>query len=334
MDYNQIITDLKNKIYKSIYFLSGEETYYIDDITKYITTNVLTDTEKDFNQTVIYGKDTTIPAIISAARRFPMMANHQVIVVKEAQNIKNIEDLLVYVENPLKSTLLVINYKYKTLDKRKKLGKTIDKVGVLFESKKKYENEIPAWINSYLTSKKYSIEPDASKMLADYLGTELSKIANELDKLIITLPEGETKINSSHIEKNIGISKEFNVFELNKALGKKNVYKSNQIIKYFSKNPKNNPFVVVITNLYSFYMKVLTYHYITDKSSNNNVASILGVHPFFVNDYKVAADNYNINKLHQVISILREYDMKSKGVDDIGTSHSGLMKEMIYKILH
>jgi DNA polymerase III subunit delta len=334
MDYNQITGELRNKIYKSVYFLSGEEPYYIDEITNFIIDNVLTPVEKDFNQTILYGKETNVPAIISAARRYPMMANYQVIVVKEAQNIKNIEDLLIYVENPLRSTILVINYKYKTLDKRKKLGKLIDKTGVLFESKRKYENEIPAWINNYLTSKKYSISADASKLLSDYLGVDLSKIVNELEKLIITLPEGERNINSDHIGKNIGISKEYNIFELNKALGKKNAFKSNQIINYFGKNPKNNPFVLIVTNLYSYFIKVLTYHEIKDKNDNNNVASILGVNAFFINDYRIAAQNYNKVKLHEIISILREYDLKSKGVNDNATSDNGLLKEMIYKILH
>jgi len=333
MEYNQILSDLKNKIYKTIYFLSGEEPYYIDEITSYILNNVLTATEKDFNQTILYGKDTDVPSIISASRRYPMMANHQVIVVKEAQNIKNIEDLLVYVENPLKSTILVINYRNKTLDKRKKLGKIIDKNGVLFESKKKYESEIPAWINNYLANKKYSIDKDASRLLADYLGVDLCKIVNELDKLIITLPEGETVINSVHIEKNIGISKDYNIFELNKALGKKNIFKSNQIISYFAKNPKNNPFVLIVTNLYSFFIKVLMYHYVTDKK-DNNVASILGINPYFVKDYETASKNYNKHKLNEIISILREYDLKSKGVGNISSSDSGLLKEMIYKILH
>jgi len=334
MDYNKIISNLKNKIYKSIYFLSGEEPYYIDEITNFILNNILTPVEKDFNLTILYGKDTNIPAIISAARRYPMMSNHQVIVVREAQNLKNIEDLLVYVENPLKSTILVINYKYKTLDKRKKLGKLIDKTGVLFESKKKYENEIPGWISHYLSNKKYTINTDASQLLSDYLGVDLSKIVNELDKLIITLPEGENNINSDHIGKNIGISKEYNVFELNKALGKKNVFKSNQIINYFAKNPKNNPFVLIVTNLYSYFIKVLTYQDIKDVKDNNHVASILGVNAFFINDYRIAASNYNKEKLFEIISILREYDLKSKGVNDNSTSDIGLLKEMIYKILH
>ena len=334
MDYNQILNDLKNKIYKPVYFLSGEEPYYIDEINNYILNHVLRPEEKDFNQTILYGKDTSVLSIISAARRYPMMSNYQVIVVKEAQNLKNIDDLVVYVENPLKSTILVLNYKYKTLDKRKKLGKIIEKAGVLYESKKKYDNEIPGWIQNYLSSKKYSIGTDACQLLSDYLGNDLSKIVNELDKLLMTLPEGERNINSDHIGKNIGISKEFNVFELNKALGKKNVYKSNQIINYFTKNPKNNPFVLIVTNLYSYFIKVLIYHDIADKKDNNNVASVLGINAFFINDYRIAAQNYSRAKLFGIISILREYDLRSKGVNDNSTPDGDLMKEMIYKILH
>ncbi len=334
MTYDQIIKDLKNKIYKPIYFLMGEETYYIDKITDYITANVLTDSEKDFNQSTLYGKETDVNTIISASRRFPMMANQQVIVVKEAQNIKNIEDLLIYVEKPLNSTILVINYKYKKLDKRKKIYKAIDKAGVLFEAKKKYDNEIPQWISSYLSSKKYKIEPSASMLLSEYLGVNLSKIANELDKLMITLPDGVDTINSDHIEKNIGISKDYNNFELHKALGEKNVLKSNRIINYFANNQKDNNITVTITSLYFYFSKVLAYYFIKNKSDNREVASVLQVNPYFVNDYKNAAKKYTPAQVVNIISLLREYDLKSKGVDSAGTPAGELLKELVFKILH
>ncbi|MFC2103975.1 DNA polymerase III subunit delta [Bacteroidota bacterium] len=334
MNFEQIISDLKNKIYKPIYFLSGDEPYFIDLITKYISDNILTDAEKSFNQTVLYGKETEIHTVINTAKRFPMMANHQVVIVKEAQNIKNIDDLIHYSENPLKSTLLVINYKYKTLDKRKKLYKSINEKGILFESKKLYDNEVPGWINGYLMNKNRSIDLNAGMLLTEYLGNDLSKVANELDKLIITLPDGETNITTSHIERNIGISKDYNNFELHKALTQKNVLKANRILNYFSHNPKNNPFTLTISTLYHFYSKVLTYHFIKVKKDRRNVAATLKVNPYFVGDYEKASKNYNPKKTVEIISLLREYDLKSKGYNNVSTSHGELLKELVYKILH
>jgi len=334
MTFEQILTDLKNKIYKPIYFLSGEEPYFIDLITKYINDNVLNDAEKSFNQTVIYGKDTDIYTVINTAKRFPMMANHQVVIVKEAQNIKNIDDLVHYAAAPLKSTLLVINYKYKTLDKRKKLYKALADNGVLYESKKLYDNEIPGWINAYLKKKNRSIDPGAAALLNEYLGNDLSKIANELDKLIITLPDGEFNITSNHIERNIGISKDYNNFELHKALTQKNVLKANRIVNYFAQNQKDNPFTMTIATLYHFYSKVLSYHFVKDKKDKKSVAATLKVNPYFLGDYELAAKNYNPKKTVEIIGLLREYDLKSKGYNNVSTPPGELLKEMVYKILH
>lgn len=330
--YEEIISNLHKKIYHPIYFLMGEETYFIDKISDYIADHVLTDAEKGFNQTVLYGKDLEPSTIIGNARRFPMMANHQVIIVREAQNIKKIEDLEPYVKNPLPSTILVINYKYKTLDKRKTFPKLVDQKGVLFESKKIYENQLPTWISAYLKEQQYTIAPQATAMLAEYLGADLGKVANELDKLIISLPAG-TLITPDHIEKNIGISKEFNVFELQNSLGQRNFLKANRIINYFGANPTSNPMPAVISGLFSYFSKILNYHFLEDKSQNN-AASVLGVHPFFVKDYVSAAKNYNIKKLVEIISILREYDMKSKGWGNVSASSADLQREMIYRILH
>ncbi|HRW62676.1 MAG TPA: DNA polymerase III subunit delta [Bacteroidales bacterium] len=334
MTFEQILTDLKNKIYKPIYFLSGEEPYFIDLITKYINDNVLNDAEKSFNQTVIYGKDTDIYTVINTAKRFPMMANHQVVIVKEAQNIKNIDDLVHYAAAPLKSTLLVINYKYKTLDKRKKLYKALADNGVLYESKKLYDNEVPGWINAYLKKKNRSIDPGAAALLNEYLGNDLSKIANELDKLIITLPDGEFNITSNHIERNIGISKDYNNFELHKALTQKNVLKANRIVNYFAQNQKDNPFTMTIATLYHFYSKVLSYHFVKDKKDKKSVAATLKVNPYFLGDYELAAKNYNPKKTVEIIGLLREYDLKSKGYNNVSTPPGELLKEMVYKILH
>ncbi|MGQ7868435.1 DNA polymerase III subunit delta [Sunxiuqinia sp. sy24] len=332
MDYQDILVNLKKKIYHPIYFLMGEESYFIDQITDYISKNVLTEAEKSFNQHILYGKDTDVNTIITHARRFPMMANHQVIVVKEAQNIKKIEELETYVKAPLKSTILVINYKYKSIDKRKSFAKQLAKSNVLFESKKIYDNKLPAWINGYLSAHNYSITPQASAMMAEYLGTDLSKVSNELNKLIITLPEG-TKIAPDHIEKNIGISKDYNIFELQNALSQRNVLKSNQIINYFAANPSSNPITRTISSLYYYFMKILTYHFLPDKSPNA-VASSLQVAPYFVRGYIDAAKIYNPKKLVAIMGILREYDMKSKGFGNVSSSAADLQKELIYKILH
>lgn len=332
MKFEDIIKDLKNKIYKPIYFLYGEESYFIDQISDYIANNVLDEAEKSFNQVVMYGKDSKVEDVINAAKRFPMMANHQVLIVKEAQQLKQIEKLQFYAEQPLNSTILVVNYKNKTFDKRKKVYKSIKKTGVIFESKRLYENKVGSWISSYLKQKKYSISPVSSKLLTDFLGTDLSKISNELDKLMITLPENST-ITPADIEKNIGISKDYNVFELQTALGQKNVLKANRIITHFANNPKDNPMVMIIISLFGYFSKVLTYHYTKDKSLNN-VASVLGVHPFFVKDYISAAQKYNTRKTVAIISMLREYDMKSKGYNNVSTTHGDLLKELIFKILH
>jgi DNA polymerase-3 subunit delta len=330
--FEEIISNLQKKIYHPIYFLMGEETFYIDKISDFIADHVLTGPEKDFNQTIMYGKDTEPHTIIANARRFPMMSNYQVIIVREAQNIKKIEDLESYVKNPLNSTILVINYKYKTLDKRKTFPKLVDQKGILFESKKIYDNQLPAWITSYLKNQQYAIAPQAAAMLSEYLGADLSKVANELDKLIISLPLG-TQITPDHIEKNIGISKEFNVYELQNALGERDLLKANRIINFFGANPSSNPVPVVISSLFSYFSKLLNYQFLEDKSQNN-VASVLQVHPFFVKTYVTAAKHYNIKKLVEIVSILREYDMKSKGWGNVSASPADLQREMIYRILH
>lgn len=330
--FEEIMHDLKNKIYYPVYFLYGEEAYFIDVISDYIEANVLDDMEKEFNQTIVYGKDTNVPTLISYARRYPMMANYQVIIVKEAQDLDKIEELNGYVENPLNSTLLVLCYKYEKIDGRKAFYKTVQKAGILFDSPRLYDDRIPDWIKSYVSSKKYSITPKASLLLTEFLGNDLSKIVNEIGKLIINVPPG-SEITEDYIEKNIGISKDFNVFELQRALGKKDVLKSNQIIQHFAANPRENPLVKVIPILYNYFSKVLIYHSLPDKSKFN-AASALSVSPFFLQDYQVAAKNYSVGKVAQVISTLRTYDGKAKGVDNASTTDGELMKEMVYLILH
>jgi DNA polymerase-3 subunit delta len=331
--FEEIISDLRKRIFKPVYFLAGDEPYYIDLITDFIAEKVLSEEEKAFNQVIIYGEETTINSIIETSRRFPMMASHQVVIIKEAQALKKIEDLAFYLDKPLLSTILVLNFKYRVLDKRTKLYKTLDTQAVYFESMRLRDYQVPPWIDKYLMTKGIKINPDASAMLTEFLGTDLHKIVNELDKLLITLPAGNPVINTLLIEKNIGISKDYNNFELQKAIGEKNILKANMIIRYFAENPNDNPITLTIASIFSLFTKILTYHYLTDKSKNN-VASVLKIHPYFVRDYEVSAMKYNVTKTIQIISFLRTYDMKTKGFGDVSTDQGDLLKELVYKILH
>jgi DNA polymerase-3 subunit delta len=333
MEFEQVLANLKNKKYKPVYFLMGNEPYYIDEITNYITENVLTESERSFNQTIFYGKDAAVADIINTARRFPMMSEYQVVVVREAQNLKEIGKLSIYTDNPLKSTILVINYKYNDIDKRLRLYKSVKEHGMLFEFKKLYDNQVAEWVNTYLASRGYKIDPSACVLLTEFLGNDLGKIAGELDKLIIAVGSNVKIITPVTIENNIGISKDFNNFELQKALIEKDVLKANRIVKYFDKNQKNNPLPLTITTLYYFFTKVLILHY-TENRSTKNLAAVLKVSPYFVPDYQKAARLYSVERIKRIISMLREYDLKSKGIGNLNTSPGGLLKELIYKIIH
>jgi DNA polymerase-3 subunit delta len=327
----KIINDLKAGIIKPIYFLMGEEPYYIDKLTEYIENNILSEDEKGFNQTVIYGRDATIEDIVSNAKRYPMMAERQVVVVREAQELsRTIDKLESYAENPQPTTVLVVAYKYKTLDKRKKLVKLIAKNGVLFESKKLYENQVGTWIQRLLQGRGYSIEPKANAMLVEFLGNDLSRISNELDKLQIILPKGHT-ITPKDIEYNIGFSKDFNVFELQNAIGSKDQLKAYKIAQYFADNPKDNPLVVTVSLVFGFFVKILKYHGLKDKDPRA-AAPVLGVNPFFMKDYEIALRNYPMKKVSRIVASLREIDVKSKGVGANSLSNHDLLKEMLVKI--
>ncbi|MFW5822362.1 MAG: DNA polymerase III subunit delta [Tangfeifania sp.] len=333
MDFEGILANLKKNIYYPIYLLQGEEPYFIDQVSNYIEKNILTEAEKGFNQTIFYGKDSEPQNIAESALRFPMMADKQVIIVKEAQSLRKIEDLGNYAEKPMASTLLVLNYKYKTLDARTRLYKAIKKNGVILTTKKIYENQIPAWIEKYLKKHGFTIAPQAAQILTAYLGNDLGKVANELNKLVIAV-KNTSKITPEHIEKNIGLSKDFNLFELQDALGSRNIFKANQIIQYFGANPQEHPIQKTIATLFSYYSKIFSYHFLKDKSERNAVAQ-LGGHPFYIRKIMAASKKYNPTKLYEIIGILREYDMKSKGMGVSGlTESSELQKEMIYKILH
>lgn len=333
MKYDQIIQDISNRKFSPVYFLQGDEPYFIDQITEKLMSEVLDDMQKAFNLNVLYGKDTDVGTIDNMARRFPMGAAHTVVVVKEAQSLNNIEDLVWYASNPSESSILVIAYKFKKLDSRKKLSKALAKKGVLFTSEKVYDNMIPKWIQNYLTPKNITIEPTAATILTEFLGTDLAKISNELDKLIITLPEGQSRIVTDHIEKNIGISKDYNNFELTKALAKRNILKANRIVQHFGSNQKLNNINMTISALYYFFSKVLALHFMQNPSSRE-IASTLQINPYFVGDYQIAAKNFSRSKTVEIISILRDFDLKSKGYENPSTSADELLKEMIFRILH
>ena len=329
----KIVNDIKAGNIKPIYFLMGEEPYYIDKLSDYIEKTILTEEEKGFNQTVLYGRDVTIEDIVGTAKRYPMMADRQVVIVKEAQELsRTIDKLESYATNPMPTTVLVLAYKYKTLDKRKKLPKILAKTGLVYESKKLYENQVGDWIMRVLSGKKYAIEPKASAMLVEFLGTDLSKINNELEKLQLILPKGST-ITAHDIEENIGFSKDFNVFELRKAIGERNQLKAYTIAKNFANNPKDNPIVMTTGLVFSFFVQLLKYHGLKDKNPKN-VAAVLGVNPFFLKDYDVAVKNYPMRKVSQIVAALRETDVKSKGVEANALSHADLLREMLYKIFN
>jgi DNA polymerase-3 subunit delta len=332
MTFEQITGDIQRKIYRPVYVLHGEEPYFTDAITDLIEETVLSETEKEFNLTVIYGRDTDPGSIIDIARRFPMMANYQVVIVREAQDIEKIENLQPYLEKPQPSTILVLAIKYKKIDLRKSFAKSAEKAGILYESAKIYENKVPAWINDQIVRHGYSIKPEASQLLAEYIGNDLSRVSNELEKLMINLPAGSA-IDTSLIEKNIGISKDYNIFELQNALGTKNIAKANRIISYFGANPKLNPMIVVLTILFGFFMKLMIYHQLADKSQKN-AAAALSVNPYFVKDYAQAAQNYSFRRLRTIIGLLREYDLRLKGINNGSTGEGELLRELVYKILH
>lgn len=331
-DLQSIARDIKANNIAPLYFLYGEEAFFIDQISDYIEANVLTEEERGFNQMVLYGRDVSVDDIISNAKRYPMMAERQVIIVKEAQDLsRTIEQLAKYAENPQPTTLLVLCYKYKKLDKRKSLYKTLAKTAVLFESKKLYDNQVAPWITRTLMSKGYGIVPKASLMLAEFLGADLGKVNNELSKLQLILPKG-TEITPTHIEENIGISKDFNVFELQDAIGKKDKLKAHRIVNYFTQNPKDNPIQLTSGLLYSYFSKILKVHSLSSMTENA-VASGLKISPYFAKDYITAGRQYTMKEASRAVSLLREMDVKSKGVGSHSASSGELLKEFLVKVM-
>ncbi len=332
--YEEILKELKAKQYYPIYYLMGEEPYYIDLISDYITDNVLTETEKEFNLTVVYGADVDIATVINAAKRYPMMSEHQVVVVKEAQAIRNMEELSYYLQKPLNSTILVICHKHGTLDRRKKLAAEIEKQGVLFESKKVRDAQLPAFITSYMKRRGIDLEPKAIAMLADFVGADLSRLAGELEKLIITLPKNQTRITPELIERNIGISKEYNNFELRSAIVEKDVLKANKIIKYFEENPKTNPIQMTLSLLFGFFSNLMLSYYAPDKSEQG-IASFLGLKtPWQSREYLAAMRRYSGVKTMRIIGEIRYADAQSKGVGNVSLKEGDILRELVFKILH
>ncbi len=332
MTYEAIVTELKSKKYRPLYFLAGDEPFYIDKITNYIEHHVLEESERSFNQTILYGKETDIDTVVGEAKRFPMMAPYQVVIVKEAQHLKLTDSLLAYAKNPQPTTILVFAYKGKKIDKRLKAGKYISANHAYLETKKIYDNKIPEFVEVEMRHRGFSVSPKAAILLAESIGNDLSRIYKEIEKLSIILGEG-AQITAEVIEKNIGISKDYNNFELQKALAIRDVFKANTIVKQFSMDPKNHSIIASVSILFGFFSKLLLYNALKDKSQGN-VAKELKINPFFTRDYSQAAQIYDARRCTKIISFLREYDLKSKGVDSGQSSEYDLMRELIFKIMH
>ena len=327
MKYKDIVLSIKKKDFLPIYFLSGDEKYYIDELIDFFIKSVLEDEEKIFNQVVLYGKDTDTDQIISESKQFPIGAKNRLVVVKEGQNLKNIDKLENYINNPQSSTILVISYFNKTLDKRKKFGKNLYKKGFVFESKKLYDNQIPDWIEAYLNKKKITIDTKATILLSEFLGNNLSKIKNEIEKLLIIAKEKH--ITPQLIEKHIGINNDYNLFELQNAFGEKNYKKVSLIISHFISNEKKYNIVSIISNLFYFFQKIFL---LKSLKGNENASTILKIHPFFLKQYQKAAFNYSNKQLFNIFELLKNYDLKSKGVNN-KVKNKELIKELMLKII-
>ena len=333
--FEEICRDVTSRKFQPVYVLMGEEPYFMDRITDLLLEHVLTDSERDFNQTILYGADADAAMVINAARRFPMMSEYQLVVVREAQMIRDIELLTNYVKNPLASTVLVINYKYKTLDRRKTLAASVEKNGILFDSKKVPDYKMPAFIASTMLQRSIAIDAKATQMLSDYLGNDLSRLNKELEKLTIILTEkNDKRITPELIEENIGISKEYNSFELIKALATKDVLKANRIAQYFEKNPKSNPIQMTLPILFNYFSNLLICYYSKDRSENGLMLALGLRNSFQVKDYSMGLRNYSAMKVFNLISDIRTTDARSKGVENSSATDGDLLKELLYKILH
>lgn len=333
--FEEICRDIKARKFSPIYMLTGEEPFFMDRITELLLENVLEDSERDFNQLILYGADTDASAILNAARRFPMMSEYQLVIVKEAQMIRDIELLAHYAKNPLPSTVLAVNYKYKTLDRRKALAAAVEKNGILFESKKIPDYKMAGFITSLLQQRSIGIDPKAAQMLSDFLGNDLNRLGKELDKLILILPENAPKrITPEAVEQNIGISKEYNNFELIKALAVRDVLKANRIARYFEKNPKSNPIQTTLPVLFNYFSNLLICYYAKDRSESGLMTALGLRMSYQVKDYLTGMRNYSAMKVFRLIGDIRLTDARSKGVENPSTPDADLLRELLYKILH
>lgn len=334
--FDAIMRDLKSGKYAPVYILMGDESYYIDRITDYIAENVLDPDDRDFNQTVVFGADTTAAQVVDMAKGYPVMpAAHRVVIVKEAQGLKSLDALERYFEKPLASTLLVIAYKNGTIDRRKKVVGKAEAVGVVFESKKKRDYELPAFIETYLKKNHVAIDPKSAAMIAEHIGADLSRLISELDKVMISLPDDNRRVTPDIVEREIGVSKEFNIFELKTAIIERNVFKANQIVKYFDKNPKAGSLFSCLPLLYTFFQNLMVAFYAPDKNNDNNLAAFLELKSVWaLKDYRVGMRNFSAMKTLQILAKIRETDAKSKGLDSLNTSTDDLMRELIFFILH
>ena len=332
-EINSIISKINNKVYSPVYFLMGEETFYIDLISNMLETCILTEDEKEFNQTILYGKDSSVEEIVSYCKRYPMMSKYQVIILKEAQDLsRKIEQFSDYMLNPLISTVLIINYKYKSLDKRKKLFKNIQKFGIVLDCQKLYDNKIPDWIINQLKLDNYSINIKACQMLVDYLGNDLNKINNQLNKLKIIF-SSEVEISPQHIQDHIGISKDYNVFELRNAIGSGDITKALTISAYFSSNSKQYPIQMTLSSLFNFFIQIFQYNSLNNKSEIN-ISTILGINRFFVKDYIIASKLYSMKKISSIISLIKDCDLKTKGVGGSNSSEKDILRQLLVEIMN
>ncbi len=333
--YDLLKKEILKRSYHPIYLLQGEESFFIDDLTNLLDKSVLSEAERDFNHTTFYGVDSDVRTIISACKRYPMMSDHQVIIVKEAQKLANIELLELYAKKPLKSTILIINYKHGTIDGRRSIVKTIDKVGVIFESKRIYENKIPAFITTYFHERDIQIDVKATQMLVDYLGNDMGKLVKELGKLEVVLSGKDQKITPEVVEENVGISKDYNNFELIKAIANKDKVRAYRIVSYFEKNQKDNPFILTLSSLIYYFNNLVECFWLTQRSEQAVMNTLNFRNTYMTQDYMAGLRNYNVNEVMKIITNLRTFDAKSKGIDNPPyTTHGELLKELVYKIMH
>lgn len=333
--YDTIMKALKERQYAPVYVLMGEESYYIDKISNYIAETVLQPEERDFNQTIVFGADVTGAQVSDMAKGYPMMAQHRVVIVKEAQAMKGTDALEKYLDHPVASTILVICHKNGTIDRRKKFMAKAEAVGIVFESKKMRDFELPGFIQSYLVAKGATIDRKAASMVAEHIGADLNRLASELDKVLISLPESDRRVTPDIVEQQIGVSKEFNAFELRNALINRDVFKANQIVNYFDKNPKSGSLFAFLPVLFNFYQNLMVAQYAPNKTNENELARFMELKSAWgARDYVTGVRNYTPLKTLQIISKIREIDAKSKGLDNPNTPTGDLMRELIFFILH